>query len=91
MNLDQEKQKACQGSSVNIVKSWKTVGLGHGVSTAAHMVNELGRLVQNGFKNSWSTLFRKHKKISDWEKRIPPFTTLENVNWLLISILIGSV
>ena len=48
MNLDREKQLAAK-EAVKYVKSGMTVGLGTG-STAAHMVEELGQLVQNGLE-----------------------------------------
>ena len=75
MNLDQEKLIAAK-EAVKYVKSGMTVGLGTG-STAAHMVNELGRLVQNGLKIVGVPSSESTKKLAT--ERGIPLTTLENV------------
>ena len=76
MNLDREKQLAAI-EAVKYVKSGMTVGLGTG-STAAHMVKELGRLVQNGLKIVGVPSSENTKKLA-MELGIP-LTTLEKTN-----------
>ena len=76
MSLDQEKQIAAK-EAVKYIKSGMTVGLGTG-STAAHMVNELGKLVLNGLKIVGVPSSESTKKLAS-EKGIP-LITLENAN-----------
>lgn len=76
MNQDKEKQIAAK-EAVKYIKSGMTVGLGTG-STAAHMVNELGRLVLNGLQVIGVPSSESTKKLAT-EKGIP-LTTLQNVD-----------
>ena len=76
MSLDQEKQIAAK-EAVKYIKSGMTVGLGTG-STAAHMVNELGKLVLNGLKIVGVPSSESTKKLAT-EKGIP-LITLENAS-----------
>lgn len=76
MNLDREKQLAAI-EAVKYVKSGMIVGLGTG-STAAHMVKELGRLVQDGLKIVGVPSSENTKKLA-MELGIP-LTTLEKTN-----------
>ncbi|MBC8767954.1 ribose-5-phosphate isomerase RpiA [Arenibacter sp. BSSL-BM3] len=76
MSLDQEKQIAAK-EAVKYIKSGMTVGLGTG-STAAHMVNELGKLVLNGLKIVGVPSSETTKKLAT-EKGIP-LITLENAS-----------
>ena len=76
MNLDREKQLAAK-EAVKFVKSGMTVGLGTG-STAAHMVKELGSMVQNGLEIVGVPSSENTKKLAT-EIGIP-LTTLEETN-----------
>ena len=76
MSLDQEKQIAAK-EAVKYIKSGMTVGWGTG-STAAHMVNELGKLVLNGLKIVGVPSSESTKKLAT-EKGIP-LITLENAS-----------
>ena len=82
MNLDREKQLAAI-EAVKYVKSGMTVGLGTG-STAAHMVKELGRLVQDGLKIVGVPSSENTKKLA-MELGIP-LTTLEKTNGIDVYI-----
>ncbi|MCM4165733.1 MULTISPECIES: ribose-5-phosphate isomerase RpiA [unclassified Arenibacter] len=82
MNLDKEKQLAAK-EAVKYVKSGMTVGLGTG-STAAHMVRELGLLVENGLKIVGVPSSENTNKLTT-ELGIP-LTTLDKTNGIDIYI-----
>jgi ribose 5-phosphate isomerase A len=82
MNLDKEKQLAAK-EAVKYVKSGMTVGLGTG-STAAHMVRELGLLVENGLKIVGVPSSENTNKLAT-ELGIP-LTTLDKTNGIDIYI-----
>ena len=76
MNLDREKQGAAK-EAVKYIKSGMTVGLGTG-STAAHMVKELGIMVQNGLEIVGVPSSENTKELAT-DIGIP-LTTLEKTN-----------
>lgn len=82
MSLDSEKQLAAI-EAVKYVKSGMTVGLGTG-STAAHMVKELGRLVQDGLEIVGVPSSENTNKLAT-ELGIP-LTTLEKTNGIDVYI-----
>jgi ribose 5-phosphate isomerase A len=82
MDLDREKQLAAK-EAVKYVKSGMTVGLGTG-STAAHMVRELGLLVENGLKIVGVPSSENTNKLAT-ELGIP-LTTLDKTNGIDIYI-----
>ncbi|MDX1767788.1 MAG: ribose-5-phosphate isomerase RpiA [Arenibacter troitsensis] len=82
MSLDSEKQLAAI-EAVKYVKSGMTVGLGTG-STAAHMVKELGRLIQDGLEIVGVPSSENTNKLAT-ELGIP-LTTLEKTNGIDVYI-----